>query len=104
MLEQRLAEGKPTRWGHSADFLIEILMRENRLDSCWDVLRRHGASMSIREKLARASEATHPRDVVAFYAERVEQLAVRGGNHAYEEAAQLLARMSKLRDANEQAT
>ena len=49
------------------------------------------ASIGVKEALARASEATHPREALEVYAERVEQLASSGGNPAYAEAAKLIA-------------
>ena len=40
---------------------------------------------------------------IAVYKERVEELARTGGNPAYEEAAELVARMDPLQGAQEQA-
>ena len=59
----------------------------------------------MRDKLdlAKASEATHPCEALAAYAEQVETLANTGGNGNYEEAARLIARMAGLRDKREQA-
>ena len=60
--------------------------------------------MGSKDALARASEATHPREAIEVYAERVDRLANTGGNSAYAEAAKLIARMATLRSAAEQAT
>lgn len=65
-------------------------------------MRKHGASHGFKERLARASEATHPREALEAYAERVDQLATIGGNPACAEAAALVARMAALRDSAEQ--
>jgi hypothetical protein len=56
----------------------------------------------VKESLARASEATHPREAFDVYAERVDQLAGTGGNPAYAEAAELVSRIGGLRSAAEQ--
>ena len=57
----------------------------------------------MRELLARASEASHPREALAVYAERVDRLADQGGNPAYTEAAELARHMGTLRSPAEQA-
>ncbi len=78
-------------------------MHEKMFDAAWAAVRRYGASMGAKEALARTSEATHPREVVDVYAERVDQFANAGGNQAYAEAAKLIARMATFRGAAEQA-
>lgn len=102
-LEARLAHEERTRWHYPADLLVSILMHEKMYDQAWSVLRKHGASIGFKEKLAQASEATHPREVLETYGERVDQLATIGGNPAYAEAAALVARMAAIRDGAEQA-
>ena len=78
-------------------------MHEKRFDEAWAVFRKHGASNGFKERLARASETTHPREALETYAERVDQLATVGGNPAYAEAVALVARMAALRNGAEQA-
>jgi tetratricopeptide (TPR) repeat protein len=102
-VEGGLAKQTVSPWHHPADLLIRILMEEKMPDAAWAAVHRHGATMGVRESLARASEATHPKAAVDVYAERVEQLAGSGGNPAYAQAADLVARMAKLRSATEQA-
>ncbi len=102
-LESRLGKEKPTRWEFPADLLIRILMQENRFDAAWTAVSKSGASMGLKETLARASERSHPVEALAVYAERVDQLANAGGNPAYAEAAALIARMGALRGVAEQA-
>jgi len=101
-LEARLAEETRTPWHNPADLLIRVLMHEKMFDAAWAAVRRYGASMGVKEALARTSKATHPREVVDVYAERVDQLANAGGDQAYAEAAKLIARMATLRSAAEQ--
>jgi len=102
-LEARLTEETCTPWHNPADLLIQVLMHEKMFDAAWAAVRSQGASMGVKEALARASEATHPREVVDVYAERVDQFANAGGNQAYAEAAKLIARMATFRSAAEQA-
>lgn len=102
LLATRLAQEKRTTWHQPADLLIRILIEEKRLDAAWDTVRKHGVSMPLRERLARASEATHPVEALETYAARVGQLVESGGSHAYAEAADLIGRMAGLHGAAEQ--
>jgi uncharacterized Zn finger protein len=102
-LEARLVKQEHTRWHYPADLLVRILMREKRFDAAWAAVRRHEATKGVKESLARASEATHPREAVETYVARIEDLANAGGNPAYAEAAELVARLAALRGAGEQA-
>lgn len=103
VLQAQLVNEQPTRWHYPADLLVRILMHEEMFDAAWSAVRMHRASTGVKEALAQASAATHPREAIEVYAERVEQLANDGGNPAYEEAAKLIARMAALRSPDEQA-
>ncbi len=103
-LQTRLAaETVKSRWSSPADLLIRVLMTEAMFAPAWDVVRTHGASDALREELAMASDASHPREALEVYAARVDQLASAGGNGNYHEACRLVARMGGLREAPEQA-
>lgn len=102
-LEAQLVEEKPTPWRSPADLLIEVLMEETMFDAAWVIVNENGASTGLKESLARTSETTHSRDALKVYADRVEQLVGAGGNHNYEEARSLIARMAALRSASGQA-
>jgi hypothetical protein len=101
-LEVRLAGEKRAKWHEAADVLIRVLMHEKLFDAAWRNSRTHSASSGLRESLARASEATHPREALETYAERVEQLAGKGGDPSYAEASKLIAHMAALRSRAEQ--
>lgn len=103
ILRARAARETPTRWHRPADLLVRVLAHEKAFDEAWAAVRSHGASVGVREALARASQATHPREAVEVYAERVDHLAEGGGNPAYSEAVALVARMAALRTSAEQA-
>jgi hypothetical protein len=102
-LERLLAKGKSIGWRSPADLLIEVLVAEKMPDAAWAAVRKYGASIGLKESLARACEATHPAEALEVYAERVEQLVKTGGNSCYEEAASLIGRMTPLRSAADQA-
>jgi uncharacterized Zn finger protein len=102
-LQRDLKGVSPARRHHSADLLVRVLIEAKQHDTAWDRVRVHGASQAVKEALAGASEATHPKLALAVYAERVEELAGVGGNSAYQDAAALIGRMRPLRDAAEQA-
>ena len=76
-------------------------MQEKMFDAAWAVVRKHGASMALKQELAGASEATQPNEALEVYVQRVDQLANAGGASAYAEAAKLVARMAKLRSRGE---
>jgi len=101
-LGARLSGAKRTAWDQPADLLIRILAQEKMYDAAWAAVRGHGSSIGVREELAQASEATHPREAVDAYAARVERLAKSGDNPAYAEVAKLIARLGTLQSAAEQ--
>jgi uncharacterized Zn finger protein len=88
--------------GHPADLGVKILMHEKRFDMAWAMTRKYRVSRTVKEGLARESEAGHPREALEVYARRVDELANEGGNRAYEEAAGFIARMGHLRAPAEQ--
>jgi hypothetical protein len=102
-LRARLAEDRPTPWSSPADLLIQVLMEEKMWEAAWATVRQHGASPHLKHSLAKASEATHPDAARAVYAARVDELVEAGGNHSYQEAAGLIARIAALHGTGEQA-
>jgi len=102
-LEVPLLEKGRAQRNFSADLLIRILTLEKQFDAAWVAVRQHGATMGERNTLARASEATHPREALETYARRIDELANAGGNPAYVEAVKLVEHMAKLRGAAEHA-
>lgn len=100
-LEARQVRGGGTGWHNPSDLLIRIWMQEKMFDAAWAVVRKHGASMALKQELAGASEGTQPGEAFEVYAQRVDQLANAGGASAYAEAAKLVARMAKLRSRGE---
>ena len=90
-------------FGRPADLCVKILMHERQFDMAWAMTQKHRVTRTVKEGLARESEADHPREALEVYAERVDELANGGGNRAYEEAAGLIARMDRLRPPLEQA-
>jgi tetratricopeptide (TPR) repeat protein len=103
LLQAQLVKQPSTQWRHPADLLIVILAHDKAFDAAWAAVHDYGASMSAREALARASEASHPRLAVEVYAERIDRLVDDGSNSAYAEAAKLLAHMAALRTSDAQA-
>jgi hypothetical protein len=101
-LEDKLSSGKRIGWFSPADLLIRIWMQEKMFDAAWTAARKHGASMALKEELAGECEATHPREVLEVYTQRVDQLVNASGGSNYEQAAKLVTRMAKLRARGEQ--
>jgi hypothetical protein len=103
LLQSRLRGKRSTRGASEADLLVHIMTHEKAFGDAWAIVRKHGVSSGARETLAKASEASHPREAIETYAERIDQLADSGGSVAYEEVVKLLLRMAALRSAEEQA-
>jgi len=99
-LLEDLTAKEPRKGWRSGGLLIRVLMQEKLLEAAWAAVRSYGASIGLREELARASEKTHAREALEVYAERFEQLAGAGD---YTEAVKVIARMAKLRSPAEQA-
>jgi hypothetical protein len=102
-LQARLTKDAPSRWHRPTDLLIRILIEERAFEQAWGAVRAHGASIGVKDALARASDAAHAREAIEAYVERVDQLVESGGNPAYAEASTLISRMAGLRSAAEQA-
>ena len=102
-LQTQITKGSSTPRHSPVDLLIRILMEEKMFDAAWATVHDNAASGGLKESLARASEATHPREVLAVYAERVEELVKAGGNPSYKNACELVTRMGDLRGASGQA-
>ena len=74
-LIERRASGEPAPFfGHLADLGVKILMHDQQFDAAWAMTRKHRVSRTVKEGLARASEADHPREALEVYAERVDEL------------------------------
>jgi uncharacterized Zn finger protein len=103
LLRTQLVKQPSTQWRHPADLLVAILAHDNAFAAAWAAVHDYGASMSARESLARASEASHPRQAVEVYVARIDRLVDGGSNSGYAEAAKLLAHMAPLRTSDAQA-
>ena len=104
LVERRAATARTgLLFGHPADLSVEILMREKLFDRAWAIALKHAVSRTVQRKLALQSEASHPRQALEVYKRRVEELASLSGDRAYQEAAGLVARMSRLRAGAEHA-
>jgi uncharacterized Zn finger protein len=103
VLQERLPAPKPSIFAGVGSLLVDLLIREGMFDAAWVVVRTHGV-VGKAEALARASEATHPREAVAVYVERVDRLVEAGGGPSYEEAARYIARLAALQDPAEHRT
>lgn len=96
--------GQSINWRHPGDLVVEILALDGAFDAAWLAVGQNGASMTAREDLARASEATHPRQAIDVYTERIDQLVDGGGDQAYKAAIKLLGHLATLRSADDQAS
>ena len=101
-LESRLAGRQGVHW-NDADVLIQILIQERAFDAAWSAVAQYRATDGRKETLANASEKSHPREAIKFYAARVDALADQGGNSAYQQAVGFVGRIASLQSEAEQA-
>ena len=102
-LESWLAKQKDSGWHNPADLFVNILIDCKAHDAAWTILRKRKVSMNVKMALARASEASHPRQSADVYVVHIEELVNLGGNGGYAGAAALAAHLASLRGAAEQA-
>lgn len=102
-LERKPPKGSHPGWHNPADLLVQIWMHEKMFDAAWTAARKPGVAVGCKEELAEASEATHPREALEVYAERVVGFVNIGSNSGYAQAAELIAHMATLRGKKEQA-
>jgi tetratricopeptide (TPR) repeat protein len=101
---RRRAETEPSGgWDHPADLLIAVLMDEARFDDAWDAQRSFGASQAAAERLARATELSHPADAIRAYTLAIDEAVKSGTHQGYHHAAALLNRLASMRSAGQQA-
>jgi uncharacterized Zn finger protein len=100
VIEARCARKNDADWRNPADLLIDISLQEKAFDEAWAAVRKFGGSPAVTARLARVSETSHPAEAVEVYQASVERLADHG---RYDEAAELIKRMGKMRSAGEQA-
>jgi tetratricopeptide (TPR) repeat protein len=100
VLEARLAKRSPrTGWDGigASGLLVEIRIREGRLDAAWEAARRHGCHDGLWRQLAEASEAARPADAIAVYQRLAEAQVGLTNKHGYAEACRLIGRVATVR-------
>jgi tetratricopeptide (TPR) repeat protein len=100
LVEKRAAGKQRSARNGDANLLIGILMHDKKFDLAWSAVSKVGAAADVKQELARASDRQHPSEALEVYAAEVEVLANHG---SYDEAAKVIARMKKIRNATEQA-
>jgi uncharacterized Zn finger protein len=91
------AEKDRSPWSGARALLVELLMEEGRLAQAWEAVRAFGCPDFALERLARASEASHPREAIDTYVGLIERNVQRTNNEAYASACRLLTRTARLR-------
>lgn len=102
-LEAVIAKGERLRFVSPSAILIDILIGETMFDAAWAAARTHGAAPEQKLRLAEAGEASHPREALGVYSERVEALVSGGVPSGYPEAAAFVDRMARLHSPAEHA-
>jgi uncharacterized Zn finger protein len=81
----------------SVELLLTFLIDERLLAEAWAVVRTHRCSEPLIDRLAAASEESHPAEALDAHARRVERLIGLGGNGNYEGACKIIRRMAPIR-------
>lgn len=87
--------------GHS--LLVEIFLWEGDSDAALARAKAGGCGESLWFAIAEAREAKHPEDAVAIYQARLDTIVKQANNHAYDQAAALIARIRDLTRRTHQA-
>jgi uncharacterized Zn finger protein len=104
LLETRARNAQPSRWGHPADLLVDVLMEEKDWAASWRAVAGGGVSPDAQMRLARANDRAHPQEAADVFRREVDRLVEGGAAGGYEEAAKLVKRMAVLQSATMQAT
>ena len=104
LLETRARNAQPSKWGHPADLLIEVMMEEKDWTAAWRAVAGGGASPDAQMRLARASDQAHPQEAAEVFRREVDRLVEEGVARGYEEAAKLVKRVAALQSATAQAS
>lgn len=76
--------------------LVEIFLWEKNLDAAWLEAQKGGCSDSLWLTLAERTENDYPEDAVTIYKRFVEPTLARKNNESYQEAIELLSKISKI--------
>lgn len=83
-------------WSPGRSLLVEIFLHDGDSDAALAEARAGGCTESLWTKLAQAREASHPAEAAEIYRARIEPMAARAHNAAYDEAAKLAAHIRGL--------
>jgi uncharacterized Zn finger protein len=97
LVEARIAAQASSPWSTLPGLLVDMLLEESRADDAWRAARTHRCPDQVIERLARATEGSHPEDAIAAYADLVERHIKLTTNQGYEEACRLLTHLEDLR-------
>jgi hypothetical protein len=98
-LRSAVADQPSHGWGGPGDLLVQILSDAGRLDEAWAVVIDSRCTEPVVERLARSSEATHPDQALAVYAQIADRALATVNNAGYEAAIKQIARAARLRCA-----
>jgi uncharacterized Zn finger protein len=88
------ASGSSIAADHSA--LVEIELADGQFDQAWAEANAGGCRPDLWTTLALEREKHHPADALRIYQERLGPIIAQGGQNAYREAVELVARIQAL--------
>ena len=97
---QKKQAKRPKTYWHWNDIdhseLVRVLLWEKKYDEAWLEAQAGGCSDDLWMQLAALREKVHQEDALSIYKERIAPLVEMTNNTAYEEAVEILRKVSKL--------
>lgn len=97
-LKKAQQAARRSRWARPPDHsvVVEILLDEQADEEAWAEAQQGGCHPLLYQRLATRLEQARPGEALRFYHERLESAIARGGRTSYEEATELLKKMSAI--------
>ncbi len=94
--ERKAAKALKTGAAPDHSPIVEILLADALFEDAWNEAEAHGCRVDLWMRLAVQREAAHPADALRIYQERLGPTIAAGGQNAYREAVDLVARIGAL--------
>jgi tetratricopeptide (TPR) repeat protein len=96
LLSGKISAGERAHWSSPSTLMVEILRHAGRNDEAWAVVKQHGCAEAVLEQLVRASEETHPEQVIQTHARLIDAALAYANQSAYAGVVGRIARMERI--------
>lgn len=96
--KREAAKNRSAWWSPRADHseLVRVFLWEKNIDAAWREAQEGGCSNDLWMELAAEREVEHPEEALLIYQRQIEPTLAQKNNPAYEQAVDLLRKVSKL--------